>query len=356
MSKINIILFFFLAPLIVLFLVIYGFNNQTEKYFYQMENYIGSNSFLSIESIDKDNFNVNAPINTSVNIVSNLNNSYNEYNEIIKEISSSIYKINKQSTLTLMTYDYLVDFKLGNSIYENYTNNYKLNIYNIENGTYKGYIAKIKLFNPNYFKLKIANNTLGEKLPTSEIAKNNNAILAINGGGFFKTSLNDKPFTQTVGATISNGNLISSSPVDEEGFFVSGIDINGHLTGETLNSQTDVEKINIYEGVSFVPILLKNKEKQPIPVLWRNKFHPRTIIGNFANEDLFIMVIDGRQPGYSSGITLENVQERLIKFGIIDAYNLDGGGSSAFYYDSSLLNKPSDNYERPVPNAFILLR
>ncbi|MDM8534833.1 phosphodiester glycosidase family protein, partial [Clostridiaceae bacterium HSG29] len=283
-------------------------------------------------------------------------NNNDKYEELINEISSSINSVKKKSTFTLIAYDYLVNLKLGNSIYENYTSNYKLQIYNIENGTYKGYMAKIKLINPEYFKLKIANDTLGEKLPTSKIAKNNDAILAINGGGFFKTSLNDKPFTQTVGTTISSGNLISSTPVNEDGFFISGIDNNGHLIGEPLNYETNIEKTKINEGVSFVPILLKDSKKQLIPIFWRNRFHPRTIIGKFANEDLFLMVIDGRQPGYSNGITLETIQNKLLEFGIIDAYNLDGGGSSSFYYDTSLLNRPSDDYERPVPNAFILLR
>jgi len=356
MSKINIILFFFLSPLIVIVLILYVFDDQTEKYFYQMENYIGSNSFHSIESIDEVNFDINDSINISKKIVNNLSNNYIKYDELSNDINSSIYNVRKKSTFTLITYDYLVNLKLGDSIYENYTSNYKLNVYNIENDNYKGYMAKIKLINPEYFKLKIANDTLGEKLPTSEIANNNNAILAINGGGFFKTSLNDKPFTQTVGTTISNGNLISSIPVSEDGFFIAGIDNNGHLIGKTLNYETNIEKTNINEGVSFVPILLKDSEKQLIPIFWRNRSHPRTIIGKFANEDLLLIVIDGRQPGYSSGVTLENIQDILLEFGIIDAYNLDGGGSSSFYYDSSLLNRPSDDYERPVPNAFILIR
>lgn len=86
-----------------------------------------------------------------------------------------------------------------------------------------------------------------------------------------------------------------------------------------------------------------------------DKRHPRTAIGVTADgRTLVIAVVDGRQPGYSVGMTLPELAELMLKLGAHDALNLDGGGSSTFYYrrpDGSLMtNKPSGGSWRPVGN------
>ncbi|RJX28283.1 MAG: hypothetical protein C4554_02650 [Dethiobacter sp.] len=47
-------------------------------------------------------------------------------------------------------------------------------------------------------------------------------------------------------------------------------------------------------GVSFTPILLQNRLPMTIPDRWKGTRHPRTIVGNFGNGDIFFWVIDGR--------------------------------------------------------------
>jgi exopolysaccharide biosynthesis protein len=354
MSKINIILFLFLIPILILLLLVYNFDSYTDNYFQTIDNYIVNNSFRDITQLEKVEFDTSNINNNYKLIHSNLVDDFNEYNYLIDDVNSISKDIDNKSRFCLVTYDYLIESKLGNSIYENTNEFYKLNIYKLENDKYQGYMAKIKLYDPNSFKLKIADDILGERLPTSLIAKNNNAILAINGGGFFNTTINDKLYTQMIGQTFSDGNIISSNPITEEGFFAAGIDANGHLVSNTFNNPTDSTNLKITDGASFIPVLLKEKEKQTFPLYWQNQKHPRTVISKFANEDLLLIVVDGRQIDYSEGITLENLQDVLLNFGIIDAYNLDGGGSSAFYYNDKLLNKPADGSERYVPNAFLL--
>jgi exopolysaccharide biosynthesis protein len=46
---------------------------------------------------------------------------------------------------------------------------------------------------------------------------------------------------------------------------------------------------------------------------------------------------------------------KLLDLGVIDAYNLDGGGSSAFVFDGRVLNRPSDGSERPVVNNIVIM-
>lgn len=111
-----------------------------------------------------------------------------------------------------------------------------------------------------------------------------------------------------------------------------------------------------YQGVSFLPVLLKEGIKTSIPREWQITKQPRTIIGKYANDDLIMIVVDGRQNDWSLGVTLERLQDKLLELGVKDAYNLDGGGSSAMYYNGELLNRPSEGRERPVVNNILILR
>jgi hypothetical protein len=77
--------------------------------------------------------------------------------------------------------------------------------------------------------------------------------------------------------------------------------------------------------------------------------HPRTAVGLTKDgRTLIIVVVDGRQPNYSEGISLAELAEIMIKYGVETALNLDGGGSSALIIQgqnggSLALNSPIDN-------------
>lgn len=87
-----------------------------------------------------------------------------------------------------------------------------------------------------------------------------------------------------------------------------------------------------------------------------HKRHPRTAAGVADDgRTLWLVVIDGRQPEWSVGMTLPELADLMIELGATDAVNLDGGGSSSFWYrpDSSaapIVNRPSDGRFRPVAN------
>jgi exopolysaccharide biosynthesis protein len=89
---------------------------------------------------------------------------------------------------------------------------------------------------------------------------------------------------------------------------------------------------------------------------------PRTAIGiNRNGRYLYIIVVDGRQPFYSSGATFLELAKLLVDQGAFFAMALDGGGSSTMVVEGGngepvILNSPIDNYipgrERPVANHF----
>lgn len=82
---------------------------------------------------------------------------------------------------------------------------------------------------------------------------------------------------------------------------------------------------------------------------------PRSAVGVKANGNFVLAVVDGRQ-AISRGCTLTEWAELLKKFGVTDAINLDGGGSSEIIADGEILNSPSDGSERPLGNALIITK
>ena len=81
---------------------------------------------------------------------------------------------------------------------------------------------------------------------------------------------------------------------------------------------------------------------------------PRTALG-FNDEKLFLIVVDGRQEGYSTGMTMYEVAQVLIELGAKQAMNLDGGASSTFYADGKVINRPSGGDLRKVLNAVLIM-
>ena len=100
----------------------------------------------------------------------------------------------------------------------------------------------------------------------------------------------------------------------------------------------------------------------PVPELNDSELDPRTAIGlNKNGRYVYIVVVDGRQPFYSAGITFADLAQLLMDQGAYIAMSLDGGGSSTLVMEGEqgepvLLNSPIDNYipgrERPVANHF----
>lgn len=82
---------------------------------------------------------------------------------------------------------------------------------------------------------------------------------------------------------------------------------------------------------------------------------PRTGVGQLRDGRIVLVAVDGRQPGYSVGLTNFQLAQALVRLGAVTGMALDGGGSTAIAFDGALLNRPSDGRERPVGNALMFL-
>lgn len=145
---------------------------------------------------------------------------------------------------------------------------------------------------------------------------------------------------------------------------------------QSLNSRFKInDRIGIRLGISpedFVPHFMigglprlikngkrithfKNREGLTRKGFWKDR-HPRTAIGiDHKNNYLYMLVVDGRQPGYSIGMKLKKLGKYLQKIGCDEALNFDGGGSSTMILNQVLMNQPSDkNGERKVSNILLM--
>jgi hypothetical protein len=84
--------------------------------------------------------------------------------------------------------------------------------------------------------------------------------------------------------------------------------------------------------------------------------HPRTALGVLGDSRLLLLVVDGRSPPHSLGMTLVELALEMRRLGAVDAMNLDGGGSTTMVVSGRVVNLPSDETgERAVPTALIVL-
>jgi hypothetical protein len=83
--------------------------------------------------------------------------------------------------------------------------------------------------------------------------------------------------------------------------------------------------------------------------------HPRTGIG-WNDKFYFFVVVDGRQPRLSVGMTLQELAAYMIKLGCQEALNFDGGGSATFWLYGNVMNSPCYGHERPMANALVLVQ
>ena len=117
----------------------------------------------------------------------------------------------------------------------------------------------------------------------------------------------------------------------------------------------------IEDAVAGVSLLLRNGR---VELTWQQEKagrsfaesrHPRTAVAKLKDGKLLLVTVDGRQPGVSVGVTLQELADYLLSIGAVDAMNLDGGGSTAMVLDGKLVNTPSDtNGERKIGDALIV--
>lgn len=114
----------------------------------------------------------------------------------------------------------------------------------------------------------------------------------------------------------------------------------------------DGREIVLQAGPKIVENGAANAAGESFDEKTRFQKHPRSLVGWDGNS-LWWIVVDGRNPSHSLGLTLPECASLALSLGLRDALNLDGGGSSALWWKGSLVNFPPGGKERPLPYAIL---
>lgn len=193
-----------------------------------------------------------------------------------------------------------------------------LTLKNIDSSRFKGFLLEIP--DPHRVHVATAENMDEKGDTTSGIAERVGAVAAINAGGFYDangTGTGRQPY----GFILHDGKyLLGQDASDEEENEFVGFTKDGNLIVGNY-SKAELKEKDVVEGISFGPAL----------------------------------IVNCRQPGYSVGATLRDIQNIMYEEGAVIAANLDGGSSSTLYYNGKVINKPADLLgERMIPTAFVV--
>ena len=262
----------------------------------------------------------------------------------------SIKQIMKEQSVETIVQNNVDDKESGIKIENENDNN--IERYNITGKKYKGYVLVIS--DPTRIKVGHSSKLGEEGQLTSEIAKANGAIAAINGGGF-SDKVDGALWTGTganpAGIIMADGETVYNDIKDEnQKRDVVALTKSGKLLVGP-HSIKEMRETEVTEAVSFGPALIVNGKKTINNGDGGWGIAPRTAIAQRNDGSIILLVIDGRQVN-SLGATLREVQDLLYdEYGAYNATNLDGGSSSTLFYNDEIVNNPSDSLgERSVPS------
>ena len=197
------------------------------------------------------------------------------------------------------------------------------------------YVAVVTVSDASDLKTALANNTYGRNITdtTSDMAANNNAVLAING---------DYYGARQSGYVIRNGKLYRDTSGNRDALVIQK---NGEFkfVSESETSASELLQDGALQAFSFGPVLLNNGEisvGENDEVGMAMASNPRTAIGYLGNNHYVFVVSDGRT-SESAGLSLYELASFMKELGVKDAYNLDGGGSSTMVFKGEIINNPT---------------
>lgn len=206
------------------------------------------------------------------------------------------------------------------------------------------YVADIVVGDATSIRSAFANNQFGTNITadTSEIADQVGAVFAINGDyyGFRDT-----------GIVIRNGVVYRDEGTRQGLAFYRDGTIT--LYDETTTTAAQLVADGVWNTLSFGPGIVQDGQIpagiESVEVDTNVGNHsiqgdqPRTGVGTIAADHYVFVVVDGRSPGYSKGVTMTEFAQIFVDLGAAVAYNIDGGGSSTMYFNGELVNNPLGN-------------
>lgn len=195
------------------------------------------------------------------------------------------------------------------------------------------YIADVYVKNIEVLRTAFAEGIYAKGVKDSipDMAEDNSAVFAVNGDFYGNSS---KRGTVIRNGIYYRGNTYRHTCI----LYYDGTMVTYY------EDEYDIDAVlenNPWQGWSFGPMLL-DKSSKAIKHFDTSLSpeNPRTAIGYYEPGHYCFVTVDGRQEGYSEGITLPDLAKLMEDLGCVTAYNLDGGQSSEMYYNGDTVNRP----------------
>lgn len=199
------------------------------------------------------------------------------------------------------------------------------------------YVADVEVTDGTSILSAFANNTYGRNITdtTSDMAEENNAVLAING---------DYYGARQSGYVIRNGVVYRSQGSSGEDMVISKDGSLSFISESDTTTDSLMQK-QAWQVLSFGPVLVENgqvavSENDEVGMAMAS--NPRTAIGTVAKNHYLFVVSDGRT-SESAGLSLYELANFMKSLGATNVYNLDGGGSSTMVFQGEVVNNPTTN-------------
>jgi uncharacterized lipoprotein YddW (UPF0748 family) len=237
---------------------------------------------------------------------------------------------------------------------------------NLSGGQARGFVAQVDLTDPTVQIVvtpPLAPGAASDSVlvPTDQWQSTSNVDLAVN-ANYFSTLTGNT--SDIIGLSMSDGIIVStirqfgSAPDPAIMFRADRFPTIGTLSQSDLATAYDAiagvgpSNTDSIPGTFLITDGINTGATARVQPTTRN---PRTAVGiNQSGTSLIIAVVDGRQTGWSVGMTLPELATLMLERGAWRAINLDGGGSSSFIYAAPnqprIQNRPSDGAHRPVAN------
>lgn len=179
---------------------------------------------------------------------------------------------------------------------------------------------------------------------TLQFITRHHAQLGINGSFF--TFVKNTLDTNNVSLVISDGHVVS--PLDPHRAWVLNITPDNHVQIRKVTaSEVGKPGARLHDAIAGSDLLAEHgKVVAPTGSKFDDSHPPRTAVAVTRDGRLLLMTVDGRQPGFSEGMSLQEVARFLVAHGAVDALNLDGGGSTTMAIADPrprIINFPSDH-------------
>jgi exopolysaccharide biosynthesis protein len=219
------------------------------------------------------------------------------------------------------------------ALYSYQTDTVKIAINKVQPDGVTYFVADVYVKSIDAFKTAFAKDSYGRGLHEMplKVATDNNAVFAVSG---------DYYGAREQGVVVRNGILYRDVMGDD--VCILGKDGKLSVYQKSSFSPLDMLDDTVWQAWAFGPALVQDGAACDTSSSRIKVKNPRSAIGYYSPGHYCFIVVDGRQNGYSTGMTLDELANTFVSLGCVTAYNLDGGATAMMVFDGEVVNQPTN--------------